>query len=94
MDHRTIIKRGLTITLGDGRTLAGSAITMIDAFRNLMSLGLSIEEASGLCSTRQAEYLCLNDLGRIAPGALASLVVLDERLGLADVWVAGERIAG
>jgi N-acetylglucosamine-6-phosphate deacetylase len=94
MDHRTIIKRGLTITLGDGRTLAGSAITMIDAFRNLVSLGLSIEEASASCSTRQAEYLCLNDLGRIAPGALASVVVLDERLGLADVWVAGERIAG
>ena len=93
MDDRTIIKRGLSITLGDGKTLAGSAITMIDAFRNLVSLGLSIAEASDLCSTRQAEYLALADLGRIAPGSLASFVVLDSGLDLAAVWAEGDLLS-
>lgn len=91
-DRRKIIKRGLRITLENGTTLAGSAITMIDAFRNLVSLGLSMAEASELCATRQAEYLGLTEFGRIAPGALASFVVLDEALGIKSVWVEGERI--
>lgn len=92
MDHRRITKQGLRITLDDG-TLAGSAITMHDAFRNLVSLGLSIAEASELCATRAADYLGRDDLGRLAPGALASAVVLDERLGLEAVWVEGEAVA-
>jgi N-acetylglucosamine-6-phosphate deacetylase len=89
---RSVIKSGLRITLQNGTTLAGSAITMLDAFRNLVSLGLSLVEASELCSTRQAEYLALNDLGRIAPGALASFTVLDETLALEAVWVEGEEL--
>jgi N-acetylglucosamine-6-phosphate deacetylase len=93
-DTRIVIKKGLRITLADGITLAGSAITMLDAFRNFVSLGLSLAEASDLCSTRQAEYLALGDLGRISPGALASFVVLSEELTLQTVWVEGERVAG
>lgn len=92
MDHRRIVKQGLRITLDDG-TLAGSAITMHDAFRNLVSLGLSIAEASDLCATRAADYLGRDDLGRLVPGAAASMVVLGERLGLDGVWVEGERVA-
>lgn len=91
-EQRKILKRGLRITLGDGKTLAGSAITMLDAFRNLVSLGLSVAEASELCSTRQAEYLALDHLGRLAPGALASFVVLDEALALQSVWVEGDEV--
>ena len=88
--QRTVVKKGLSITLEDGITLAGSAITMLDAFRNLVALGLSLAEASDLCSTRQADYLGLDLLGRIGPGALASLTVLDRNLDLQAVWVEGE----
>jgi N-acetylglucosamine-6-phosphate deacetylase len=91
-DTRMIVKKGLRITLQNGTTLAGSAITMLDAFRNLVSFGLSLAQASELCATRQAEYLALGDLGRIMPGALASLVVLDEGLALRSVWVEGEEV--
>ena len=87
--QRTIVKRGPRITLEDG-TLAGSAITMLDAVRNLVSLGLTLAEASEMCSTRQAEYLGLDQLGGIVPGALASLVLLDGALDLLAVSVAGE----
>lgn len=87
-DH-PIVKKGLTIMLADGSSLAGSAITMLDAFRNLVSLGLSVAEASDLCATRQAEYLCLNDLGRLVPGNSASFVVLGRSLELKGVWLRG-----
>jgi N-acetylglucosamine-6-phosphate deacetylase len=89
-DH-PIIKNGLTIMLADGSSLAGSAITMLDAFRNLVSLGLSIAEASDLCATRQAEYLGLSDYGMLVPGRSASFVVLGTDLELHEVWLRGQR---
>ncbi len=90
---RRVIKKGQRITLENGTTLAGSAITMLDAFRNLVSIGLSLEQASDMTSTRQAEYLGLQDVGRIEPGARACLVKLDAALKLQGVWVDGESIA-
>ncbi|MDQ0394810.1 N-acetylglucosamine-6-phosphate deacetylase [Labrys monachus] len=89
-DH-AIVKAGLVIRLAGRETLAGSAITMLDAFRNLVSLGLSIVQASDLCATRQADYLGLDHLGRLVPGALASFVVLDAGLQLESVWLKGRR---
>jgi N-acetylglucosamine-6-phosphate deacetylase len=90
-DHH-VVKKGRTVMLANGKSLAGSAITMLDAFRNLVSLGLAIAEASELCSSRQAEYIGRHDLGRIAPGALASFVVVDQNLALNSVWIEGERL--
>jgi len=91
-DH-PIVKKGQTIMLADGSSLAGSAITMLDAFRNLVSLGLSVAEASDLCATRQAEYLGLNDLGVLTPGRSASFVALDRTLQLQAVWLRGKCLA-
>jgi N-acetylglucosamine-6-phosphate deacetylase len=90
---RFAIKKGKRVTLENGTTLAGSAITMLDAFRNLISLGLSFEQAAEMTSSRQAEYLGLQDVGRIEAGARACLVKLDEDLRLQGVWVDGESIA-
>ena len=89
--HRAI-KKGKRVTLENGTTLAGSAITMLDAFQNLVSLGLSLEQAVEMTSGRQAEYLGLQDVGRIEPGARACLVKLDEDLRLQGVWVDGESV--
>ena len=87
-----LVKTGKKIMLANGKSLAGSAISMIDAFKNLVSLGLSMAEASDMCSTRQAEYLGRTDLGRVAPGALASFVVMNQQLALQAVWIEGKRI--
>jgi N-acetylglucosamine-6-phosphate deacetylase len=92
-DNRRVIKKGQRITLENRTTLAGSAITMLDAFRNLVSLGLSLEQAAEMTSARQAEYLGSKDLGRIESGARACLVKLDQDLRLQGVWVDGESIA-
>ena len=90
--NRRVIKKDQRITLENGTTLAGSAITMLDAFRNLIKIGLSLEEAVEMTSVRQAEYLGLQDLGRIEPGARACLVKLDDALQLQGVWVYGELV--
>jgi N-acetylglucosamine-6-phosphate deacetylase len=90
---RHLIRQGQRVTLENRTTLAGSAITMLDAFRNLISLGLSLEQAAEMTSARQAEYLDLRDVGRIESGARACLVKLDEDLKLQGIWVDGESIA-
>ena len=91
LGRQSIRKCGNGVRLADG-TLAGSSLTMVDAFRNLVSIGLGLEEASRRTATIAAEYLGLSDRGRIAPGTRADLVVLDRDLNLVDVFVAGRSV--
>jgi N-acetylglucosamine-6-phosphate deacetylase len=79
------------VRLPDG-TLAGSALTMDQALRNLVAIGLSIEAASARLSLYPADYLACHDRGRLAVGAWADLVVLDANLQVSDVYVEGERL--
>jgi N-acetylglucosamine-6-phosphate deacetylase len=88
--HRVIKCLG-SVRLPDGR-LAGSALTMDQALRNLVGLGLPLTEASARVSRIAADYLGLADRGRIAPGAWADLVLLDAGLRLRQVVVEGEVI--
>ena len=78
------------VRLPDG-TLAGSTLTMDQALRNLvLQLGLEIAEASLRVSTHAADYLGLEDRGRLAAGAWADFVVMDRDLQLQRVVVEGE----
>jgi N-acetylglucosamine-6-phosphate deacetylase len=80
------------VRLADG-TLAGSALTMDQALRNLVQvLGLELPDAARRVSTAAAEYLGLADRGRLAPGAWADVVVMDAALSLQRVFVEGEEI--
>ncbi|MGR3484949.1 MAG: N-acetylglucosamine-6-phosphate deacetylase [Paracoccaceae bacterium] len=79
---------GNAIRLEDG-TLAGSTLTMLDALRNLVTLGLPLHEAALRCATLPANYLRLSDRGRIAPGAVADILVLNADLSLRQVWLRG-----
>lgn len=88
---QTVFKCGNGVRLADG-TLAGSSLTMLQAFRNLVAIGLSIEEASARTARIPADYLGLEDRGRIAVGAIADLVVLDDDLNLHSVMLRGESL--
>jgi N-acetylglucosamine-6-phosphate deacetylase len=79
------------VRLADG-TLAGSALTMDRALRNLVTMGVPLEEASARLSLYPADYLKCDDRGRISTGAWADLVVLDPNLHVADVYIEGERL--
>ena len=79
------------VRLADG-TLAGSCLTMDQALRNLVSIGLSLEDASNRLSLFPAEYLGQTERGRLAVGAWADIVELDSALNLLNVFVEGEHI--
>ena len=79
------------VRLADG-TLAGSTLTMDQALRNLVSLGLPVADVSNRLSRYAAEYLGLEDRGRIARGAWADIVVFDRAFALTATYVEGEAI--
>lgn len=79
------------VRLADGG-LAGSTLTMDQALRNLVSIGLSIEEASRRVSTNAADYLGESARGRLAPGCHADFVVLDRDLQIKAVYIEGEQV--
>jgi N-acetylglucosamine-6-phosphate deacetylase len=79
------------VRLEDG-TLAGSALTMDQALRNFLSLGMSLAEASARTATNAADYLGLPEHGRLAPGAHADIVVFDPALELRRVVIEGETL--
>ena len=80
---------GVRLAVG---TLAGSTLTMDQALRYLVALGLPLAEASRRTSTLSAEHMGLPDRGRLEDGAWADVVVLDGALALQQVWVEGEAI--
>ena len=88
--HR-ILKQEDAVRLADG-ALAGSVLTMDRALRNLMHLGVPLEEAARRCATLQADYLRLEDRGRLVPGAVADIVVVDHAGRLQAVILEGAPI--
>ena len=78
--------------LGEDGTLAGADLDMARAVANAVRLlGLEAEEALRMASLYPAKALGFADRGRIAAGQRADLVLLDDRLGVIDTWIAGER---
>lgn len=75
--------------LADG-TIAGSITTMDAVYRRLVAeVGLSLVDAAHLTSTTPAAAAGRPDLGRLAVGHPADLVVLDRDLRPRQTWVAG-----
>jgi N-acetylglucosamine-6-phosphate deacetylase len=89
--------QGATIQVRDGAcfdesgTLAGSALDMAGAVRNAVRLlGLDLAQASRMASRNPAEFLGLDhELGRIAVGCFADMVLLDDDLTVLDTWIHG-----
>ncbi|MYN44663.1 N-acetylglucosamine-6-phosphate deacetylase [Pseudoduganella sp. FT93W] len=74
-------------------SLAGSVLTMDQALRNFVALGLDLADASHRLSLYPADYLGETERGRLQTGAWADLVVLDADLQPVAVYVEGEAIA-
>ena len=79
------------VRLADG-TLAGSVLTMDQAVRNLVQIGVPLEEAARRASTYPADYLGETTRGRLQVGAWADVAVLDPALRLQAVYVEGEAV--
>ncbi|HEV2637530.1 MAG TPA: N-acetylglucosamine-6-phosphate deacetylase [Actinocrinis sp.] len=92
---------GIPVTVGadgvprnaDG-TLAGSALTLDQAVRNMISLGLPEAEVVDAASRVPADAIGRPDLGRIGVGARADLVLWSEDFHPLRTWVDGREVAG
>ncbi len=77
----------------DNGTIAGSLTTMDAIVRLLVGqLGWDVGETFLMVSTTPATGLGLHEIGRIAPGAMADLVVLDEALLVEMTFVGGRLV--
>jgi N-acetylglucosamine-6-phosphate deacetylase len=76
------------------RVLAGSTVCMIDAVRNLIALGASVEAALSAASALPAQIAGRPELGSLAPGSAADVIVLDDSLEIRRVLVRGEDALG
>jgi N-acetylglucosamine-6-phosphate deacetylase len=94
LQGRRITVSGNVCVDEDG-TLAGSNIDMASSVRNAMSmLGLSLSEAVRMASQWPAEFLGIaGDVGRIAAGYRANLVLADEGLNVLETWIDGRSSA-
>jgi N-acetylglucosamine-6-phosphate deacetylase len=81
------VRDGVVRTL-DG-VLAGSVLTMRDAIRNAVRLGIPFAEAVDAATLVPARAARRTDVGRIGPGALADVVVLDGDVEVTRVLVGG-----
>ena len=90
LQGRRISVRGQACLDEDGR-LAGSNIDMASCVRNAVSLlQLPLAEAVRMASRYPAEFLGLGaELGRIAPGYRANLVMADDELNVIETWIDG-----
>ncbi|MEI7599185.1 MAG: N-acetylglucosamine-6-phosphate deacetylase [Aestuariivirga sp.] len=91
LQGRTVTRSGGRLSLADG-TLAGSDLTMDAAVRHCIErLGLELSAALRMASLNPASFLCCaHELGRIAPGYLASMVHLGDDLHVKSTWIDGQ----
>lgn len=97
----SFVLQGRSISVVDGicrdenGTLAGTALDMAGAVRNAISLlGLDIAGAARMASQYPAEFLGLgHELGRIAPGYRANLVLMNDELRVQRTWIEGQASA-
>ncbi len=83
------VENGLA-RLVDGNSIAGSTLTMDAALRNTVNAGVPLADAVVASSGTPARVLGLeHEVGAIAPGLAADLVVLDEGLMVQRVMAKG-----
>jgi N-acetylglucosamine-6-phosphate deacetylase len=90
LQGRTATRMGTKLTLPDG-TLAGSAITLLDAVRYLVvEFGLAPDLVLRMATLTPAKMLRIDSkYGRLAPGYSSSVVHFTPDLVVKSVWIDG-----
>lgn len=85
-----IVKDGAARLASNG-ALAGSTLQICDALRNVYEItGLPLRDLIKTTSWNQACALGLEKIGRLAPGYMADIVILDSNFKVRSVFVEGE----
>lgn len=90
---QTVYVKNNIARLADG-TLAGSILTMINGYKNLVNdLKLSLYEASYIASLNPAKELKVDNLlGSIEIGKVADLIILNSKLDLQETIINGKTV--
>ncbi|HUC92680.1 MAG TPA: N-acetylglucosamine-6-phosphate deacetylase [Paenibacillus sp.] len=90
---KVVVSHGVA-RLAEGGSLAGSTLTMLEAFRNAMAFGgLSPVEASRFASANPASLIGLSEeTGSIAVGKAADVVLLTGSFDHVRTWVSGKAV--
>ena len=93
LNGRVATREGLRLATADG-TLAGAAITMLDAVRHAVRrLEIPLGDALTMATSTPARLLGVEaEVGALRPGAFADLVHLSPELELRGVWFHGETL--
>ena len=90
LQGRTARRVANRLQLEDG-TLAGSIVTIDEAVRRSIQLGVRLEHALRMASLVPAQFLRKeNELGRVAKGFIASMVHLSDDLHVNKTWIEGQ----
>lgn len=95
MDHFYFDNQRINVAdgacLSENGTLAGAALSMIEAVKNSMTmLDLGIEEASRMASQNPCSFLGISDrIGAIAQGRRADLLRVSPTFEIRQIWVGG-----
>ena len=88
-----VVKDGVA-RLKEGDSLAGSTLTMIDAFRFVVEkVGVSVPDASRMASGNPARQLGIfGETGSITPGKRADVLLVTPDLRLERIWIGGREM--
>lgn len=89
-----VLRQGPALKLADG-TLAGSVLTMEEAIQHTYSdLGIELTSVLKMATRTPAKFLGLSDqIGVIAPGAVANFITVSPALRVTGYWRDGVRPA-
>lgn len=87
----TVISRnGNKLTTPDG-TLAGSCLDMLTAVQNAHNdLGVPLTDAIKMASKTPADFIGISNIGELALGKRADMLLLDDRMEISASYLAGE----
>jgi len=90
---RVELRDGVARLAGTG-TIAGSTLTQDAALRTAVAAGVPLEAAVHALTAAPARAVGRSDLGVLAPGSIADMVLLSADLRVHGVWTAGEPALG
>lgn len=83
----------LTTDDGSEGAIAGSTLTMADAFQFCVgTVGISIPDVAAMAAATPARFHGLEDVGELAVGKRADMCLVDDDGNLHQVWHRGERV--
>jgi N-acetylglucosamine-6-phosphate deacetylase len=83
------VRDGAARVAGTG-SLAGSTLTLDEAVRRCVRFGIAVPDAVRAATSTPARAIGRPDLGVLAPGSVADVVLWDAELTVERVWQAGE----